>query len=344
MPDIQIRNYALHRIDLDNDEIGERFEIGDDSDFDSYVEKLMEDMYESSRFKAYKFSSEETEVVRQVVNLATDSWEERSQVIAARLFRTEKATQERMQHIVSLRVGSLVQIFAEVDGQKSLILTKVDHDNYLDESTLKEKLGLPINQRVQKTAIICADEDNSITDIRLSDTNNKISQYWWRDFLEVEELKSSEKNTSLAFNAIDKTLRTNVHKVSRSDFWALRNAVVSYFRINENFTFDTLVGSIFRGYTPDSQEVNMEQINNKMRELPRKVGFDTQFEISHGSIKAKIKDQIKLADNLELKFTGEVQDLDSLIDTGQSTDGRKYIKIYSETGYREFCKESETVS
>lgn len=60
MPDIQIRNYALHRIDLDNDELGERFEIGDDSDFDSYVEKLMEDMYESSRFKAYKFSSEET--------------------------------------------------------------------------------------------------------------------------------------------------------------------------------------------------------------------------------------------------------------------------------------------
>lgn len=341
MSAIHIVETSLHRIDLEEETIGERIVVGSDTDFRTYVGKLIEDMYESNRYKSYKFSSNETEIVRQVLAINSECWIEKSQIIAERLLRIEKAAQERVQHLTELRVGSLVQILVTVDGQKNLIITKVDHSPYLDEVSLMEKLGLPVNQRAQKTAIISYEDETTIGNVRLGDTNKKISEYWWKHFFEVEELKSSEKNTELAFLTIDKVLRKDVRKVSKSDFWTLRNAVISYFRTNESCTFDTLVDSVFNDYQPDNQELNMEKIKQQILALPEKYKFDSQFDISPSSIKAKIKDQIKLAENLELKITGEINNLSSLIDTGEAENGRKYIRIFSEAGYAEFNKTLE---
>lgn len=341
MPDIHIIETSLHKIDLEEESIGERIIVGSDTDFTTYVSKLIDEMYESKRYKSYKFLSNETEVVKQVIGIRSDFWIDKSQIIAERLLRIEKAAQQRVQHMVDLRVGSLVQILVTVDGQQNLIITKVDHSAYLDAASFMEKLGLPVHQRAQKTAIISYEDEITIGSIRLGDTNKKISEYWWRHFLEVEELKSSEKNTELAFNAIDKVLRKKVRQVSKSDFWALRNAVVSYFRTNESCTFDTLIESVFNEYQPDNPQLDMEKIKEQVSGLPEKYKFDSQFEISHSSITAKIKDQIKLAENLELNITGEIHNLSNLIDTGEAENGKKYIRIFSETGYAEFNKALE---
>jgi len=341
MSAIQIVEISLHRIDLEEEVIGDRAVVGPGTGFISYVSKLIDDMYESSRYKSYKFASTETEIVRQVLDINSECWIEKSQIIAERLLRIEKNAQARVQHLTELRVGSLVQILVTVDGQQNLIITKVDHSSYLDEVSLMEKLGLPVNQRAQKTAIISYEDEVTIGNVRLGDTNKKISEYWWKHFFELEELKSSEKNTELAFVAIDKVLGKGVRQVSKSDFWTLRNAVISYFRTNESCTFDTLVDSVFNDYQPDNQELNMETIKQQILALPEKYKFDSQFDISSLSIKAKIKNQIKLAENLELKITGEINNLSSLIDTGEAENGRKYIRIFSETGYAEFNKTLE---
>ncbi|WP_339065532.1 hypothetical protein [Teredinibacter turnerae] len=341
MADIKILKTSLHRIDLNEEEIGDRLVIKDDNDFDQYVENIVDDMYQSSSYKSYRFSSGETEVAKQAANMSVDCWDDRSQIIAKRLLRIEKLAQERVKKMVSLRTGSLVQIYAEVDGQITLIITKVDHNSYLNEVDLKKQLGLPENQRVQKTAIISFEADNSVNDIRINDTNRKISQYWWQDFLETEEIHSSEKNTLTAFNAIDRELHKTVRKKSKSDFWTLRNAVISYFRTNDSCTFENLIETVFDGYQPDSPELKIDDLISKVKELPNKHKFDSQFEISTSSIKARINNQIKLAENLELKFTGEVQNLSSLIDTGELDDGRKYLRIFSDAGYDEFHRFSE---
>jgi len=342
MPDASVAKTSLHRIDLDKESIGDRVTITENNDFDDYVSNLIEDMYDSNRYKSYKFSSNETEVARQVLEMNEEMWEEKSQIISERLLRSEKLAQERLKEFTHLRVGSLVQLLGRVDGKNILIVTKVDHNAYLDEENLKKHLGLPIHQRVQKTAIFSYEDKNTLGDIRLSDTNKKISQYWWKDFLEVEELKSSESNTLTAFNAIDNVLRKDVRRKSKSDFWTLRNAVISYFRTNENCTFDTLISSIFDEYSPDHSELDMEDVKKKISDLPNKYKFDSQFEISSSSIKAKIKNQIQLAENLELKITGHIDNLEKLIDTGIAESGRKYIRIFSESGYSEFSKETET--
>jgi len=149
--DIKVERTSLHRIDLSMDRIGKPIVADAESDFKPYVQKLVDELYESPRYKSYRFASTETEIAKQLAGISTEAWDNNSQVIAERLLRVEKAAQERIQHINDLRSGSLVQIYAEIEGQKTVILTKVDHNAYLDESSLIEKLGLPVQQRAQKT-------------------------------------------------------------------------------------------------------------------------------------------------------------------------------------------------
>ena len=336
MSDITILETSLHRIDLELEEMGERIAIGADTDFNGYVQTLIDDIYDSSRSKSYKFPSDETEVARQVLSIDNNNWIKRSQIIAKRLLRIEKITQKQMQSITDLRKGSLVQLLVNIDGKINFIITKVDHNAYIDEESLKKQSGLPETKRAQKTAFISYEDKEHISGIKLSDSNSSISKYWWSDFLEVEELNPSEKNTVIAFKSIDAVLKKEVRKKSKSDYWALRNAVISYFRVKKSCTFDDLVESIIDDYQPDSSELNMEQLKQKITKLPKQKKFDSQFEISSNAIKARmVKSEIKLADNLELKLTGEV-DIKDLITTGESEKGRRYIQIYSDLGYDEF--------
>ena len=85
----------------------------------------------------------------------------------------------------------------------------------------------------------------------------------------------------------------------------------------------------------------MQKLITDLCALPTKSGFDPQFEIASNIIKAKIKKQINLAENLELRITGEIKNHDETFDTGEDTDGRKFLKIYSEEGYNEFHKQED---
>tara|TARA_R110000787_G_scaffold286186_1_gene403623 strand:+ start:23563 stop:24585 length:1023 start_codon:yes stop_codon:yes gene_type:complete len=333
---INIEQTTIHRIDLQQPDVGENIHVDTNNDFHSYVEKLVEEIFSSSRSKAYKFQMNlTTEVANQIHDISDDNWLDIAQVIAERLFKIEKLTQAKIEHLVDLRVGSFVQILATVNGNKTLILTKVDHNSYLEEEEFKEQSGLPLNQKVQKTALIIFEADE-ISEVKLTDSNNPISKYWWSDFLELEELNSSEKNTSSAFNSINKFLNQKVRKNSPSDYWALRNAVISYFRTHPAIAYDEMISSVFDGYQPDNHDLDIESIKEKISELPVKNNFDTQFDVTIEAIKAKIVDQIKLAQNLELKFTGEVDNLKEIISTGIGDNGRKFIRIYSDTGYENF--------
>ncbi|NIB44446.1 nucleoid-associated protein [Pseudomaricurvus alkylphenolicus] len=334
---------VLHHLNLTADSVGSPIPIESDSDFESYIAKLMEDFYDPRRFKSYHFASETTEVATALKGVTAANWSQRAQIVAERLHRVEIATQKSVSQLVELRSGSLVQIYTQINGQQAIIITKVDHSEFLDESELKSRLGLPFRQRIQKSMVALFEDETTIAEIRVSDTNAKISVYWWKDFLELEELKTSEKNTQTSFAAIDKTLRAQLHKKNKkSDFWALRNAVIGYFQTQQSFAFDMFVDTVFSQYQPDDPSIDVQKLIKDIKQLPDRHKFDTQFTIAHHEIKAKIKDTIKLSSNLELKITGDIPDMKNVILAKRSADGRKYIQIFSERGYDEFAKmESE---
>lgn len=330
---------VLHRLDLSATGVGNAISIAPDSDFESYRCKLMEAFYNPKRFKSYRFQSLTTEVAQALIGINAGNWSERTQIIAARLHNTEKNTQSAVSQLTELRSGSLVQILTQLNGQQAMILTKVDHSEYLDDSELKSRLGLPFRQRVQKSMIALYEDADTIAEIRVSDTNAKIATYWWQDFLELVELKTAERNTQLAFSAINRTLRAKLHKKNKkSDFWALRNAVISYFRTQPNFNYDTLIDTVFQSYPTDDDGVDMPALISALRDLPQTHQFDTQFTIAPAEIKAKMKDCIKLGQHLELNITGEIPNMAQLIQAEKAADGRKCLRIYSDQGYDEFAK------
>ncbi len=339
MSEIIILEAALHRIDIHDDEMGSALNIGNDTDFNSYVTDLMDDIYESPRYKAFKFKSLTSEVSIAISPIQREKWDIQSAIIAKRLHKTEKDKQEKYEKLTTFRTGSLLQLLVSVDEKISLIITKVDHDAYLNENNLKEQFGLPKNKKSQKTAIIGYEDDETISEIRISDSNTKISEYWYSDFLEAEELQSSEKNTNLSFDSIDQSLRRNLKSKYKSDFWTLRNGVISYYRSNTHFVFNDLIKNVFSSYKPYDNNLDMDVLIDKISDLPKKHNFDTQFELS--PIKAKIKEIINLTKNLDLQITGEIENFPSTFTTGEETNGRKYLKIYSDKGYNEFNKKLE---
>ncbi|RZI21165.1 hypothetical protein EUX53_17480 [Pseudomonas orientalis] len=334
---INILNTSIFEISLEKTQLSAPYKNPKKKEIQTYIKELAGSMLKNHKGQEHRFVSERCEMSTLSNKLITSNFESASRQTAERLHRVERATQEKLQKITTLRKGSLLQSHIELYDETYILFFKIDHAGFLDEN-FDWKVGLPEKQIAQKSAILKV-SDSIIEQIWVGDSNAKISEYWWRDFLELVPLSSPETNTKSAFVAIEKLLISTVKKVSNSDYWTLRNALVSYFRTNQNFQIQSLVDQAFTSYTPDSSEINMQKLIADISALPTKSRFDPQFEIAPNIIKAKIKKQINLADNLELRITGEIKNHDETFDTGEDADGRKFLKIYSEEGYNEFHKQ-----
>ncbi len=296
-------------------------------------------MLESHKGQEHRFVSETCETNTLSKKLITSEFDNISKIFAERLHRIEKKSQERFKGFTSLRKGSLLISHIELYNETYILFFKIDHAGFLDEN-FDWKVGLPEKQRAQKSAILKF-IDAEADQIWVGDSNAKISEYWRDDFLDLTPLSSPEINTKTAFNAIDQLLNKDIRQISNSDYWTLRNAVVSHFRTNQHCLFNDLVDQVFGAYLPDNKEIQIDKIAEKARNLPSTHKFDPQFDIDSRAIRARIKKQITLAENLELRITGEIQNITKIFHADEETDGRKYLKIYSDAGYEEFHKKEQ---
>ena len=67
--------------------------------------------------------------------------------------------------------------------------------------------------------------------------------------------------------------------------------------------------------------------------LPDRWHFDNRFQKVPSKIKAKLKTEIKLTDDIELVIRNGVQGLERTIKGHKEDDGSKYIMIRSDKGY-----------
>ena len=138
------------------------------------------------------------------------------------------------------------------NGVEMILIAKVDLNSFLDQTDFKKHAGLPFEKRILKTCLVEFAQQNEIAKITVSDTNN--AKYWWKDFLELEEITSDEKNTKLAFNSIDHTLGVQLKRNFPSDYTYLRNNFIGYFRTQPRFfvlmTFNTMYLELIGPTTP----------------------------------------------------------------------------------------------
>jgi len=332
-------NSALQKVQLNDHSLGEPYYENNETDLRYYLTRLLEDIIDNTRSQTFKL--DDKSVVKELIEkLRGGEFNSAAVAITERLLSCEIEKQDQLGRFTKLRDGSLLCCHFTVNGEEHIVLVKVDHADFLNEATLMRSAGLPEKQRAQKCATFKVIDGQLDSIVVISDSSPLLTEYWWNAFLCLTQLSSPETNTLKSFLAVESLLKNRVQSKSKTDYWTLRNSLVGYYTTREQCSFPDMIDELFNGYKPDSQNVSMEALIAEAKDLPKKgKGFDTLFSIAPKIIKARIKRQINLAENVDLRITGEINDFAGMFDTGEDA-GRKYLKIYSEQGYEAFHRKA----
>ena len=334
---LTIFNAVVQKVDCKGQVLGSPFYRTNEKDIKTYLTGVIRSVVNIPRSQRFRFCEGGYDSKAVVEALATPAFQTEALALTERLLQCEITTQKKIAGLNELREGSLLCAHFQLGDEEYVILVKIDHAGYLDEVTLQRTSGLPEKQRAQKCATFSVAAGKVDPTVVISDSNNSLTEYWWSGFLNLESLSNPQQNTLRAFNAIEGLLKSKVEKKSPSDYWTLRNAFVSYFTTRPDCVFDQMIDDIMGGYPAHDPELDMSKLVAEAKELPKKKNFDSQFSIAPDVISNKIKRQIRLGHNLDLRITGEITDFDNMFDTGDD-NGRKYLKIYSDEGYAAFNK------
>ncbi|WP_193774390.1 nucleoid-associated protein [Vallitalea guaymasensis] len=329
---------SLYHIDIVN-HIFEKKQINT-NDVKDYIFNAVYEMIDNKNKRYYKIRTLHKEVIHSILSIYTSpNWEEdktyfdtASSIIANRLKETEEKTSDRYGHLNDLQKGSLIQvIYEDALGHLHYLLAKIEHNKFLDVEDLKFSTGLLVNNRTYKICDISfipeEGESYQVDEIIIADSNRKkISEYWYDGFLEMDELQTDNENTRKAFSAIDNYLNRNVKKQAPADYTIIRNGTIQYFRTQPQFNITEYNDYVFGSYTPESDELNLEVIKEKISDLPRKKSFDSSFSLVPTEVKAKFKREYPITAKIELKIKEDIANIRDEIKAIEEHD-KKYLKI-----------------
>lgn len=334
---LTIFNAVVQKVDCKGQILGSPFYRTNEKDIKTYLTGVIRSVVNIPRSQRFQFCDKGFDSKSAIEILAGTAFKVEALELTKRLLECEIVVQKKIVGLSELREGSLLCAHFKLGEQESVMLVKIDHAGYLNELTLQRTSGLPEKQRAQKCATFSIVAGVADPTVVISDSNSTLTEYWWGSFLNLESLSSPRQNTLRAFKAVESLLKTKIEKKSPSDYWTLRNAFVSYFTTRPQCIFDEMIDDVMGGYSAHDSDLDMTKIIAEARELPKKKDFDSHFSIAPDVISNKIKRQIRLGQNLDLRITGEISDFEKTFDTGDD-DGRKYLKIYSDEGYAAFHK------
>lgn len=305
------------------------------SDFDGYINRIIEEIAGNHDAKKYAIRSRDTEVVNRLFAAIYDNdFENAITNIKERLLREEISTQQQVEHLgITIHGGILILAHILESNVNRFIICKAEDSQYISDTNYELDRGYPIKRKIFKSSIFTFDEEGEISEILLSDTNRKIATYWYNDFLEVDEKRSSEANTRNAFQAIDGILN-RVKSQYPADHTHLRNSTIRYFRGEESFSLEDYIQNAIGDYQPVDENLDVTNLKQRIRALPESYNFDTLFDVVRSEITARIKSQITLNSSMDLIIKRDFDEND--IEAIQNPDGTKYIKIRTDKGFEHF--------
>ena len=304
-----------------------------------YARELVAKITSAKDQREYRFARSTTEVRQAVVQMvANTKCSAFAQTVADRLLQTEKTAQKRVEHMgVNIQKGDLFQIAFKDGSGEMVLIAKVDLNSFIDRQDHKKHAGLPFERCILKTCLVQFSGKMQIEKVNVSDPHH--AEYWWKDFLELEAVKTDENNTKIAFYAIDHLLANRLKRNHPSDYTYLRNNLIGFFRTQKTFSFEGLQNHVFGTYKPDDPKLKMDTLKADVQKLPEKHKFDTAFNIVENAVKARFRRVIPLTDKIKLELTDNVENLSSTIEAKQ-IGGNKGIFIKSEPGYQTFHRSS----
>jgi hypothetical protein len=333
----------LFRLDLANKEFVQLTVPADKKDLKSYIQELLDKILVESDRKGFTFKSETTEVHTLIKQIISDTnaddavYLKASQGIAKRLLEQEILSEQRNNFNVELQKGVVVITFLKhEDGQHKVIISKADYDGFLDGETYTNRAGFPLKKKIYKAFMADVDVNQKITRVSVYDNHSTFTVYWWRDFLELEEVYTDEHNTEQAFAAIESKILVPIKRKHKADYIALWNASVHYFRLKPEFSAENYITDILTGYQPFDPELNPVELADKAKKVFEKGKFDSKFKIVASQISKKFKKSIQLTPQIELNLKNDISNLESTIMRYQQANGDKWVMIKSEEGFQYF--------
>jgi hypothetical protein len=331
---MEINSIFLHHIDVKSKVVTQITLDENSLNLIGYINSLVQEILEQPNKRSYKFKEGNTEVKSSLVSILDDIEDIDTVILnnANRLLEKETKTQDWMSKRLEIEIqkGSLLHLHFVDQNINQIIICKVEHDEVLSEINFDLIKGLNTKKKVFKAILIYFDKNNNITHNYVFDKNN--SKYWWDDFLELYQLNTDDGNTDKSINAIDKVL-TPQRKKYYADYLILRNSMIGHYRSKNEFNFSDLMIEVFNNYEPIDPEFPLDGIIEKIKELPEKKGFDTQFSIVKKYINKRVQNKIRLANNLYLNVDDYVENLKNIIEPFQDEQGNKFVKIRSSEGY-----------
>jgi hypothetical protein len=339
---MQIINTSLHQINHSENKINKINISNELNDMQEYIKGLFDNIKDNNNKRAFDFCGNTTEIRHSLSLMLDEGFDSATEINALRLLRIEIQTQEKYSHITEVQKGILVQFLVENGMEKKIIISKADHNDFLDENDLKLRKGLPLKRRIFKAVVISFDQKNNIDSVSVYDTNSKMSEYWWKDYLELREKYTDTHNTQTSLNIFDLKIFNPIKKTYPVDYMCLRNSMIGYYRNHSQFKLDEFIELLFQNYEPEDQNFPIDKIIQKIQTLPNKEkGFDAVFNIEKKAIKKRMGNTITLAENMELIFKGHIDHLSDIIKAEEDEEGNKYIRIRTDNGYKYFKKSNE---
>ena len=355
---MELHKARLFHLDLLNDEvIVPKHPMGD---VYTYLTEQKNNLLEDSNKKEYIQKMHPSQVVNWLIDFAKrkQSEDEASKNIAEKLLSCEKDAQKKIEQMnVKIKKGSLIvssfkviektPIDEEPITKEYLLLTKVDHDRYLDASELKNAYGLSYDKKkTHKSCLICIDDDNEVDQIIISDSSGEPRDYWYNKFLDVEELRTDGRNTKRASKAIDNFFKRRLKNDHPREYYYFRNQTINYFRSKKSFEFSDIKDYLLSDTLPyENSSVDISKLSNDfdniIKDLKKSEQFDTRFSIDPKGINKKItRFSLDHSNEIELVLKNSINDYSHVI-SAEIEDGEEYLKVRltNSKTYETFAKE-----
>ena len=323
---MEIVRSCINIINYEQNKIEER-DI--DESFNDYIEELVSYFKSNCSTRGYKSRSLNTEVVSSVLGIVKnqDEFNNLNKNISRRLLEEEIKVQEKISNMgVNIQKGSLIQaVLIDDIGEYMYVIAKVEHEEFVDDKDYSFKSGFSKDkQKIWKTCIFeSINQDANFIDSKIF-LNNK-AKYWTDSYLELDEIRNDEINTTNAFKSVDALLKREVKKHSEGDYFVLKNSLVGELKKEVLIDYPELVKNLVTEYKPDNDNININKLKDSLLELPKTHNFDNQFNAIPDSLKRVAESIYKLSDNIELKIKGNIDT--NKISTERESDGRLYVKI-----------------
>ncbi len=258
---------------------------------------------------------------------------------AMRLLNSEIEAQKRLANLKNVEVtrGSLITALIQDNIHSHIVFVKIEHDEYIDDILYEYRGGMPTKNKKYKSCIFSF-KGKELSNIMLFDPNN--TEYWYRDFLELNKVGDDSKFTTKAIRVIKDSINcfNDDHPQDCVNLLQLTN---TYFSTNSIFILSEIIEKI-ENYTCFDENFKTKEVINKIYEYKEKKRnyFENTFEIDRNKIKKQLTQRYKVNKKVEIELIPDNNSNDTLVKMNNNNiknfivsckeDDKAFLKLYTD--------------